>query len=184
MKFWTCATSEDSDQPALSRSLIRIFSGHVLDNQKMQNITKTCLFKCIENFTTKKWNFSDKKIWYFSCFCSKHWLYVLVWTASNIYRLYVLVWIASGRRFERVPTIYVFSINKKNNVNPFKPSFYYLKWDLRGSKLYRYLFVMGFFMRTTWTLIRLRECAGWFESSLGAHVKRCVSCDADDMVFA
>ena len=29
-------------------------------------ITKTRLFKYIENFTTKNWKFSDKKIWYFS----------------------------------------------------------------------------------------------------------------------
>ena len=29
-------------------------------------ITKTCPFKYIENFTTKKWKFSDEKIWYFS----------------------------------------------------------------------------------------------------------------------
>ena len=29
-------------------------------------ITKTCLFKYTENFTTKKkWKFSDKKFWYF-----------------------------------------------------------------------------------------------------------------------
>ena len=34
-------------------------------------ITKTCLFKYTENFTTKKWKFSDKKFWYFSYFCSK-----------------------------------------------------------------------------------------------------------------
>ena len=30
----------------------------------------------------------------------------------------------------------------KNNVYPCKPQFYYIKWDLRGSKLYRYVFVM------------------------------------------
>ena len=29
-----------------------------------------------------------------------------------------------------------------------------------------------FFIRTTKTLIRLRACAVWFESSLGAHVRR------------
>ena len=34
-------------------------------------ITKTHLFKYIENFTTKNWNFSDKELWYFSYFCSK-----------------------------------------------------------------------------------------------------------------
>ena len=46
------------------------------------SITKTCLFKYIENLTTKKWKLSDKKFWYFSCFCSKHRLWVLVRTAS------------------------------------------------------------------------------------------------------
>ena len=29
----TCGPSEDSDQPAISRSLIRIFTGHILDSQ-------------------------------------------------------------------------------------------------------------------------------------------------------
>ena len=44
--------------------------------------TKTCLFKYIENFTSKNWNFSDKIFRYFSYFCSKHRLWVLVRTAS------------------------------------------------------------------------------------------------------
>ena len=48
----------------------------------MINITKTCLFKYIENFTTKKGKFSDKKFWYFSYFCSKHRLRVLIRTTS------------------------------------------------------------------------------------------------------
>ena len=34
------------------------------------------------------------------------------------------------------------SRNKKNNVYPCKIQFYYVKWGLRGSKLYRYVFVM------------------------------------------
>ena len=45
-------------------------------------ITKTRLFKYIENFTSKNWKFSDKNLWYFSYFCSKHRLWVLVRTAS------------------------------------------------------------------------------------------------------
>ena len=32
--------------------------------------------------------------------------------------------------------------NMKNNVNPCKPQFYYIKVGLKGSKLYRYVFVM------------------------------------------
>ena len=31
--FYSCAPSEDSDQPARSRSLIRIFTGLIVDNQ-------------------------------------------------------------------------------------------------------------------------------------------------------
>ena len=46
-------------------------------------ITKTHLFKNIENFTSKNWKFSDKNLWYFSCFCSKHRLWVHVRTAST-----------------------------------------------------------------------------------------------------
>ena len=34
------------------------------------------------------------------------------------------------------------SRNKKHNVYPCKPQFYYIKWGLRGSKLYRHVFVM------------------------------------------
>ena len=35
----------------------------VLDECIAVIITKTRLFKCIENFTTKKWKFSDEKLW-------------------------------------------------------------------------------------------------------------------------
>ena len=35
------------------------------------------------------------------------------------------------------------SINKKNNVNPSIPQFYYIKVGLKGPKLYRHVFVMG-----------------------------------------
>ena len=66
--------------------------------------TKTCLFKYIENFTSKNWNFSDKIFRYFSYFCSKHRLWLLVRTASMF-----------------------LSRNKKNNVYPCKPQFYYIK---------------------------------------------------------
>ena len=48
----------------------------------VSSITKTRLFKYIENFTTKNWKFSDKKTLIFSYFCSKHRLWVLVRTAS------------------------------------------------------------------------------------------------------
>ena len=36
----------------------------------------------------------------------------------------------------------ILSRNKKNNVYPCKSQFYYIKWGLRGSKLYRLVFVI------------------------------------------
>ena len=56
-----------------------------LVSKNSSNITKTRLFKYIENLTSKNWKFSYKKIWYFSYFCSKakHRLWVLVRTASS-----------------------------------------------------------------------------------------------------
>ena len=60
------------------------------------HITKTRLFRCTENFTSKNWKFSDKKLWFFFIhYCSK-------------YRLWVLVRTASPRLFLRIPTIYAF----------------------------------------------------------------------------
>ena len=72
----------------------------------------------IENFTTKKWNFSDKKFWYFSYFCSKHRLWVFVSTGSNKY-----------------PQSMFLSRNKKNNVYPCKPHVYYIKVGFKGVKI-------------------------------------------------
>ena len=46
------------------------------------SITKTGLFKYTESFTTKKMKIFRYKFWYFSYFCSKHGLWVLVRTAS------------------------------------------------------------------------------------------------------
>ena len=63
-----------------------VFSWWVLCGTKVF-ITKICLFKYTENFTTKKWKFSDKKFWYF------------VYFALNICRLWVLVRTASPRWF-------------------------------------------------------------------------------------
>ena len=50
--------------------------------QSIEHITKTRLFKYIENFTSKNWKFSYKKLWNFLYFCSKYRLWVLVRTAS------------------------------------------------------------------------------------------------------
>ena len=69
----------------------------------------------------KKRKFSDKKFCYFSYFCSKHRLWVLVRTASS-----------SGSN--EYPQSMFFSRNKKNNVYPCKPQFYYIKVGFKGVK--------------------------------------------------
>ena len=98
---------------------------------KFRIITKTRLFKYTEIFTTKrKWKFSYKKFWYFSYFCSKHRLRVLVRTA----------------------TIYVLSWNKKNNIYPCKPLFYCIKVGFKGVKII-YVFVMLNIKMVTFFLI-------------------------------
>ena len=69
-----------------------------------------------------------KKLWYFSYFCSIGCGYSLEPPrrgGSNEY-----------------PQSMFSSRNKKNNVYPCKPQFYNIKVGLRGSKLYRYVFVM------------------------------------------
>ena len=75
-------------------------------DKRGKDITKTRLFKYIENFISKKWKFSDKKFWYFSYFCSKQ----PPRGGSNEY-----------------PQSMFLSRNKKNDVYPCKPQFYYIK---------------------------------------------------------
>ena len=86
----------------------------------LSSITKTRLFKVIENFTTKKGKLQIKKIWYFSYFCSKHRLWVLTST-HNLF-------------FSKIRKIMYTPVNSSFTI--------YIKWGLRGSKLYRYVFLM------------------------------------------
>ena len=101
--------NEASNQTTWMRLLIRFF--FALRKHAYTNIQKIS--------PPKTENFHIKKLRYFSYFCSKRRLWVLVRTASE-------------RRFERVPTIYVLSRNKKNNVYPCKPQFYYIKVGFKG----------------------------------------------------
>ena len=59
-------------------------SRHVLwgPTHRLAIITKTRLFKYLKILPPKNENFQIKKLWYFSYFCSKHRLWVLVRTAS------------------------------------------------------------------------------------------------------
>ena len=86
-------------------------------------ITKTRLFNCIENFTSKNRKFSDKKnsdIFYIS--------------AQNIDCGYSLEPPQRGGSNE-YPQSMLLSRNKKNNVYPCKPQFYYIKVGYKGVKI-------------------------------------------------
>ena len=74
---------------------------------------KTCIFKYIENFTTKTWKFSDKNSDIFS------------YSAQNI---------DCGYSNEYPQSIFL-SRNKKNNIYPYKPQFYNIKVGLKAVKL-------------------------------------------------
>ena len=76
-------------------------------------ITKTQLFKYIENFTTKNWKFSDKNsdIFHFS--------------AQNIDCGYSLEPPRRGGSNEYPQSMFL--SRKKNNVYPYEPQFYYIK---------------------------------------------------------
>ena len=89
----------------------------------VQNITKTCLFKYSENFTTKK-KISDKKskVWYFSYFCSKH-------------RLWYLLEPPQQGGYNEYPQSMFLSRNKKNNVYTCKSQFYYIKVGFKEVKI-------------------------------------------------
>ena len=75
--------------------------------------TKTRLFKYIENFTTKNCKFSDKNFDIFHISAKK----IDSWYSLEPYR---------GGSNEYPQSMFL-SINKKTNVYPCKPQFYYIK---------------------------------------------------------
>ena len=90
--------------------------------QNAQNIMKTRLFKHIENFTSKNWKFSDKKLWYFFHI-----------SAQNIDCGYSLEPPQQGGSNEYPQSMFL-TKNKKNNVYPCKPQFYYIEVGFKGVK--------------------------------------------------
>ena len=87
----------------------------------VNHITKTRLFKYIENFTSKNLNFSDKNsIFHIS--------------AKNIDCGYSLELPRQGSSNEYPQSMFL-SKNKKNNVYPCKPQFYYIKVGFKGVKI-------------------------------------------------
>ena len=87
------------------------------------SITKTHLFKYIENFTSRNWKFSDEKLWYFS--------YI---SAQNIDCMYSLKLPRQGGSNEYPQSMFL-NRNKKNNLYPCKPQFYYIKVGFKGVKI-------------------------------------------------
>ena len=85
-------------------------------------ITKTRLFKYTKNFTTKNWKFSDKNSDSFHI------------SALNLdcgYSLEPPRWGGSNE----YPQSMFLSRNKKINVYPYKPQFYYIKVGFKGVKI-------------------------------------------------
>ena len=63
-------------------------------------------------------------------------------SAQNIHCVYSLEPPRRGGSNEYPQSMFL-SKNKKNNVYPCKPQFYCIKVGFKGSKLYRYVFVMS-----------------------------------------
>ena len=89
----------------------------------LQNITKTRLYKYIENFTSKNWKFSDKKTLIFFHI-----------SAQNTDFGYSLEPPRRGGSNEYPQSMFL-SRNKTNNVYPCKPQFYYMKVGFKGVKI-------------------------------------------------
>ena len=90
------------------------------------DITKTRLFKYLENFTSKNWKFSEKKTHKNSD--------IFHISAQNIDCGYLLEPPRRGGSNEYPQSMFL-SRNKKNNVYPCKPLFYYIKVGFKGVKI-------------------------------------------------
>ena len=93
--------------------------GEPAKEKKTRAITKTRLFKCIENFTTEKGKFSDKNSGIFHV------------SAQNIDCGYSLEPPRWGGSNEYSQSMFL-SRNKKNDIYPCKPQFYYMKVGFKG----------------------------------------------------
>ena len=97
------------------------------------SLRKTRLFKYIENFTSKKQT-KNSDIFHIS--------------PPNIDCGYSLEPPRQGGSNEYPQSMFL-SRSMKNNVYPENPSFTTKKWGLRGSKLYRHVFVMEALLMST-----------------------------------
>ena len=113
----------------VSLVMFSMFRDMILSKHVVYFITKTSLFKHIENFTSKHWKFLDINSDIFQI------------SAQNIDCGYSLEPPLRGGSNEYLQSMFL-SRNNKNNAYPSDPSFTIKKWGLSGSKLYRHVFVM------------------------------------------
>ena len=79
----------------------------------MSSLRKHAYSNILKISQPKTWNFSDKKFWYFSYFCSKQ----------------------IDRRSNEYPQSMLLHRNKKIMYTPVNPSFYYIKVGFKGVKI-------------------------------------------------
>ena len=108
-------------------SFVFVVSCCEICSERFHFITKTRPFKYIENFITKNCIFFKKK--------NSDNVHISVQNIDCGYSL------DRGGSNEYPQSMFL-SRNKKTNVYPCKPQFYYIKVGFKGDKLYRYVFVM------------------------------------------
>ena len=119
MDLMVCMPSEHLDQPAQSQNTNRV------SNTKPR-LFKNCILK-ISPPKTESFQIKNSDIFHIS--------------AKKIDCGYSLEPPSRGGSNEYPQSMFL-SRNKKNNVYPYKPQFYYIKVGFRVSKLYRYVFVL------------------------------------------
>ena len=112
--------------PTIQTAIVRhrLLKQILYDGTISTPITKTRLFKYIENFTTKKGKFSDKKR-----------SVIFHIPAQNIDCGYSLEPPHQGGSNEYPQSMFFRKKRKKNNVYPCKPQFYYTKVGFKGVKI-------------------------------------------------
>ena len=104
-------------------SILCVVCGHMIQqSNSLIHITKICLFKYTEKLITANWKYSDKTSNIFHI------------SAQNIDCGYSLEPPRRGGSNEYPQSMFL-SRNKKNNVYPCKPQFYYIKMGFKGVKI-------------------------------------------------
>ena len=125
-----------SPSPSQKKIVLAYVAGKVLGDERTNDLKAICptlrkhaYLNILKILQSKKENFLIKKIWWYDIF------YI---PAQNIDCGYSLEPPRRGGSNE-YPQSKFFYQNKKNNVYPCKPQFYYIKVGFYGSKLYRHV---------------------------------------------